>query len=96
MRKKVITRTINTTICNTKVLCVATNEVTDEIFSITGKHDEKSALKNLKARFDSEDRKIIYVNSVELKSELYRMDEDTFISHSEVVKPVEDKKKGDE
>lgn len=93
MRKKVITRTINTTTCNAKVLCVATNEVTDEIFSITGKHDEKTALKKLKSQFDGEDRKIVYVTSVEVKSALYGMDEDTFMSHSEIID--KDKKKED-
>lgn len=85
MRKKVITRTINTSTCNTKVLCVATNEVTEEIFSITGKHDEKTAMKKLRAQYDNEDRKIIYVVSVEVKSALYGMDEDTFMSHAEII-----------
>lgn len=85
MRKKVITRTINTTSCTTKVIDVHTNEVTDAVFSITGKHDEKTALKKLKAQFDNKDRKIIHVVSVEVKSALYGMDEDTFMSHAEII-----------
>ena len=91
MRKKVITRTINTTTCNAKVIDTHTNNVTDEVFAITGKHDEKSALKKLKNQFDNEDRKIIHVVSVDVKSALYGMDEDTFMNHAEIIN--KDKKK---
>lgn len=92
MRKKVITRTINTTTCNAKVIDTHTNNVTDDVFSITGKHDEKSALKKLKSQYDNEDRKVIHVVSVDVKSALYGMDEDTFMNHAEII----DKKKEDE
>jgi hypothetical protein len=91
MRKKVITRTINTTTCNAKVIDTHTNNVTDDVFSITGKHDEKSALKKLKSQYDNEDRKVIHVVSVDVKSALYGMDEDTFMNHAEII----DKKKED-
>ena len=84
-RKTQITRTIVTTTAKIIAVDTETADIKRESILLSGKHDEKSALKQAKKLLDSDTIKVVKVESIVFDSKLYAMDEETFIKNATVI-----------
>lgn len=84
-RAKAVTRSIVTTTAN--VIVVDTNTATIDKVDVVlnGKHDNKSALKAAKKKIESDDIKVVKIQSLTPESKLYSMSEEKFIASAECI-----------
>lgn len=87
MREAMVTRTIKSTIC--KVLCIniETQEtVVEEITIPKTYNDDKALMKAVSKAYDEDDvKKALFVQSKEVKTQLYGMTEIEFIASAKVL-----------
>lgn len=86
-RKKLITRTINKT--NVSVLCadLTTNKVVPSEFTIAGTLEGDALLKKLRDLYETDTYKVVAIQSTNVVSELYGMDEQTFLNNAKLLPP---------
>ena len=88
MRKEnMVTRTITTTKYEVMTLNIKTAEVSRIEFTIAGKAlAEEKALKALKADFETDEVKVVHIESATEVCDLYGMTEREFIKYARVIK----------
>lgn len=87
MKERIITRTIEVSVCEVMCLNTTTAEVEVKTFEISGKADAATLLKAIKAKHETEEFKCVHLSSVERKETLYGMSESDFIAHASVLTP---------
>ena len=87
-KEKMITRTIDTTVCDVKVFNVAKSTVEDVEIQLSGNYDFNEAEKELRESMATDEKmKFIMVNSVNVISKLYGMPESLFIAYATELPP---------
>lgn len=87
MKERIITRTIEVSVCEVMCLNTATAEVEVKTFEIYGKGDTPALLKAIKSKYETDDFKCVHIAAVEHKETLYGMSESDFIAHATVLRP---------
>ena len=88
MRKRMVTRTITSTICDVKVYHKSTNEVVTEQHTISGSFDAESydkAMKVLKRWLENNDTVIVAIIEMHTVEHKYGMSEQDFIQCADML-----------
>lgn len=88
MRKRMVTRTITSTICDVKVYHKSSNEVITEQHTISGAFDAESydkAMKALKKRLENADTVVVAIIEMHTVEHKYGMDEQDFIQYADML-----------
>lgn len=86
MRKPQVSRTMETTICEVMYVNVTTEKVGRKTLTLSRHHEDDSRLLgNLRATYDTEEEKILRVESVTYDRKVYAMDEEEFLAHAKVI-----------
>jgi len=87
-RMRMVTRTVNTTVCTVMCVEVTTAKVENHVFEISGTFDTTpELLKAVQKLHDSDTFKVVAIVSAEEKEVLYGMPESDFIAHATVLPP---------
>lgn len=87
-KEKMITRTIDTTVCDVKVFNIAKASVEDVEIILSGNYDFTEAEKELRdSMATDENAKFIMVNSVRVVSKLFGMPESLFVAYANELPP---------
>ena len=78
-RQRIITRTIKVAECETMLVNVETAEVRIEVLEISGEVDETTALKTLKKLYEDDTTKVVAIQNISIREELYGMPEIMFL-----------------
>ena len=79
-RTRMVTRTINVTICKVMVVKVTDSQVITDDLELTGEtYTRDKALKALKKQYETDDYKIVAIQSMETREDLYGMAEAEFL-----------------
>ena len=79
-RIRMVTRTINVTICKVMAVKVTDSQVITDYLELTGEtYTEDKALKALKKQYETEDYKIVAIQNMETREDLYGMTETEFL-----------------
>lgn len=86
-RTRMVTRTINQVTAEVMTLNVKTAEVQITPYTIGGKYSESELLEKLKAIFETDELKLVHIESVNEEEVLLGMTEDDFIRYATVLPP---------
>lgn len=88
-REKMITRTIEETTAGIMCLNIKTAEVTIEHFKIGGnyKKDEKKLLERLQSIYDTDEVKLVHIESLWVEEVLLGMSVEDFMRYAKVLPP---------
>lgn len=79
-RTRMVTRTINVTICEVMSVKVTDSQVITDYLELTGKtYTKDTALKALKKQYETEDYKIVAIQNMVPREDLYGMTETEFL-----------------
>ena len=88
-RKRMVTRTIESTKVTTLALDVTTSEPQNMTYNLSGVYDnEAKLLKAVQKAFDTDTLKNVHIVSHEKIETIYGMDENTFLAQAVVLDPV--------
>lgn len=88
-RVPMITRTIQTTVCDVLCLNVETAEPFNKQVSLPRTYkDENSMLKQVKSVLDTDTEKVVHIVSSYVEETRYGMTEQEFIEHAQVIPPL--------
>lgn len=88
-RERMITRTINVTECEVIALDVVTVETTIKTYNLTGNtYTKETALKHLKKQYETEEYKIVAIQSMNTHEELYGLSEVEFLKIATKLDPT--------
>lgn len=88
-RKRMVTRTIESTKVTTLALDVTTSEPQNMTYNLSGVYDnDTKLLKAVQKAFDTDVLKNVHVVSHETIETIYGMDENTFLAQAVVLDPV--------
>lgn len=88
-RKRMVTRTIESTKVTTLALDVTTSEPKNMTYNLSGVYDnEAKLLKAVQKAFDTDVLKNVHIVSHETIETIYGMDENTFLAQAVVLDPV--------
>lgn len=85
MRKRMVTRTIVSTDVTVICLNIETAEPTNATYTVAGQYDQKDyqkLLNKLKAKYDTDEVKLVSIVSTVKKEEVYGMAEDEFMAQA--------------
>lgn len=88
MRKRMVTRTITSTICEVKVYHKSTNEVITETHTLSGAYNAETydkAMKALKKWLENNDTVVVAIISMHNVEHKYGMDEQDFIQCADML-----------
>lgn len=88
MRKRMVTRTITSTICEVKVYHKSTNEVITETHTLSGEYNADSydkAMKAMKKWLENNDTVVVAIISMQNVEHKYGMDEQDFIQCADML-----------
>ena len=88
MRKRMVTRTITSTICEVKVYHKSTNEVITETHTLSGEYNADSydkAMKAMKKWLENNDTVVVAIISMQNVEHKYGMDEQDFIQSADML-----------
>lgn len=89
-RVPMITRTIQTTVCDVLCLNVETAEPFNKQISLPRTYkDENSMLKQAKSVLDTDTEKVVHIVNSHVVETRYGMTEQEFIEHAQVMPPLE-------
>lgn len=87
-RKRMVTRTIKTTVVDVLCLNIESAEPFNQTIILTGTYkDNKALMKAVSKRIDNDEVKAVHVVDKEEKETLYGMDENVFIEQATVLPP---------
>ena len=87
-RKRMVTRTIKTTVVDVLCLNIESAEPFNQTIILTGTYkDNKALMKAVSKRIDNDEVKAVHVVDKEEKETLYGMDENDFIEQATVLPP---------
>lgn len=86
-RERMVTRTVTQTTAKVMCLDVTTAEVSINEYTIGGTYKETDMLKKCKKLFETDDFKLVHVESSEVKDILLGMPEEDFIRYAAVLPP---------
>jgi len=86
-RQRMITRTVEQTMCNVMQLNVVTAEVTIKEYTIGGVYTNEELLKKLKDLYETEEEKLVHIESQKTEELLLGMTEEDFIRLATVLPP---------
>lgn len=88
-RVPMITRTIQTTVCDVLCLNVETAEPFNKQISLPRTYkDENSMLKQAKSVLDTDTEKVVHIVNSHVEETRYGMTEQEFIEHAQVMPPL--------
>lgn len=88
-RVPMITRTIQTTVCNVLCLNVDTAEPFNKQVTLPRTYkDENSMLKMAKSVLDTDTEKVVHIVSSHVEETRYGMSEQEFIEHGQIIAPL--------
>ena len=88
-RVPMITRTIQTTVCDVLCLNVETAEPFNKQVTLPRTYkDENSMLKMVKSVLDTDNEKVVHVVNSHVEETRYGMTEQEFIEHAKVIPPL--------
>ena len=93
MRARMITRTVTQTIAKVMCLNVTTADVTINEYTIGGTYTEVELLKKCKKLFETDEFKLVHIESSKVEEILLGMAEEDFIRYATVLPPS--KQQGD-
>lgn len=88
MRKRMVTRTITSTICEVKVYHKSTNEVITETHTLSGAYTAETydkAMKAMKKWLENNDTVVVAIISMQNVEHKYGMDEQDFINCADML-----------
>ena len=91
-RQRMVTRTVEQTMCNVMQLNVVTAEVTIKEYTIGGVYTNEALLKKLKDLYETEEEKLVHIESHKTEELLLGMTEEDFIRLATVLPPRGTKK----
>lgn len=86
-RERMVTRTVTQTIAKVMCLEVTTAEVSINEYTIGGTYTETDLLKKCKSLFETDDFKLVHIESSKVEEILLGMTEDDFIRYATVLPP---------
>ena len=86
-RERMVTRTVTQSTIEVMTVNVNTAEVSIIPYKLGGMYDETEALKKLKKLFETDDLKLVHVESIITEELLLGMPEEDFISFATVLPP---------
>lgn len=89
MRERMITRTVTQTTAKVMCLNVTTAEVTINDYTIGGKYTDSDLIKKCKKLFETDDFKLVHIESSKVEEILLGMTEEDFIRYATVLPPRE-------
>lgn len=81
-RERMVTRTMKVAECETMLVDVKTAEVSIRTLEITGDVDEETALKVLKKEYETHDCKVVAIQNIHIREEIYGMKEVDFLKYA--------------
>lgn len=87
MRARMITRTVTQTIAKVMCLNVTTADVTINEYTIGGTYTEEELLKKCKKLFETDEFKLVHIESLKVEEILLGMTEEDFIRYATVLPP---------
>lgn len=87
MRERMVTRTVTQTIAKVMCLNVTTAEVTINEYTIGGTYTEVDLLKKCKKLFETDEFKVVHIESSKVEEILLGMTEEDFIRYATVLPP---------
>ena len=87
MRARMITRTVTQTIAKVMCLNVTTADVTINEYTIGGTYTEVELLKKCKKLFETDEFKLVHIESSKVEEILLGMAEEDFIRYATVLPP---------
>ena len=86
-RERMVTRTVTQTTVKVMCLNVTTAEVSINTYTIGGEYTEYDLLKKCKKLFETDDFKLVHIESVSVEEILLGMTEEDFIRYATVLPP---------
>ena len=86
-RERMITRTINETVVGIMCLNVETASVEIKEYHITGEYTTDEALKKCKKLYETDELKLVHIDTMVTKELLYGMPEEEFMKYAVVLPP---------
>lgn len=86
-RERMVTRTVTQTTAKVMCLDVTTAEVTINEYTIGGTYTDTDLLKKCKSLFETEDFKLVHIESTKVEEILLGMTEEDFIHYATVLPP---------
>lgn len=86
-RKRMITRTVEQTTAQVMTLDVTTAEVQVRPYDIGGQYNDEELLNKLQSLFQTDNLKLVHIESQTCKEVLLGMDEEDFIRLAKVLPP---------
>lgn len=87
MRERMVTRTVTQTIAKVMCLNVTTAEVTINEYTIGGAYTDSDLLKKCKKLFETDEFKVVNIESSKVEEILLGMTEEDFIRYAVVLPP---------
>lgn len=87
MRARMITRTVTQTIAKVMCLNVTTADVTINEYTIGGTYTEVELLKKCKKLFETDEFKLVHIESSKVEEILLEMTEEDFIRYATALPP---------
>lgn len=84
-RKRVVSRTITTTVATAMVCNVSSASVETKEYTVSLKLDKEQALKEVKRVYETDTLKIVAIQDVKYNEQLYAMPEIEFLKYAEPV-----------
>lgn len=86
-RVRMVTRTIDQTTAEVMTLNVKTAEVSIKEYKIGGAYSDEELLKRLQEIFNTEELKLVHIETNKIEEVLLGMSEEDFIKHAKVLPP---------
>ena len=86
-RERMVTRTVTQTTAKVMCLNVTTADVTINEYTIAGTYTDTDLLKKCKSLFETEDFKLVHIESSSVSEILLGMTEEDFIRYATVLPP---------
>jgi len=87
MRERMVTRTVTQTTANVMCLNITTAEVTINEYTIGGTYTDSDLLKKCKKLFETDEFKVVVIESSKVEEILLGMTEEDFIRYATVLPP---------
>lgn len=89
MRERMVTRTVTQTTAKVMCLNVTSSDVTINDYTIGGTYTEVDLLKKCKKLFETDEFKVVHIESSKVEEILLGMTEEDFIRYATVLPPRE-------
>lgn len=87
MRARMVTRTVTQTVAKVMCLNVTSAEVTINEYTIGGTYTDSDLLKKFKKLFETDEFKVVHIESSKVEEILLGMTEEDFIRYATVLPP---------